>query len=169
MTLAPFTPRLRPYYRLDWLGTLPVTNKVYGKLKITKAVRPPSLWQTNFKSTGISVINYYLQLIYSTKKNLSSKQKNLVVRTNIQNYPRQWYRCPRHLALCDSGIITRLNNWLQYRWLIIFMYNLWITKSVWPPSLWKTDCKLTGIPRTFALICFIFSGLNTMYFLVACD
>ena len=32
MALAPYTPRFWPYRMLYWMGTVPVTNKVYVKL-----------------------------------------------------------------------------------------------------------------------------------------
>ena len=62
---------------------------------IAKAVRPPSLWQTNFKSTVLLVLTSYIQLIafpflYVQKMQewqFCLKAKHLVVWTNIKITP----------------------------------------------------------------------------------
>ena len=62
MTLVPCTPSLPPYRTLKWLGTVPVTNNIYEKRRITKLVWPPSLLQSKWKTANISVQTSYLFL-----------------------------------------------------------------------------------------------------------
>ena len=61
-TFSPCTPRFWPYYMLDWLGKVAVTNKVNGKLINTKVVRPLSLLWSKCEMAGLSFMIFYLWL-----------------------------------------------------------------------------------------------------------
>ena len=67
MALAPYTPRFWPYRMLYWMSTVPVTNKVYVKLTNYQSGLA-SFTMEKSKSTSLSGITSYLQLIYFTKK-----------------------------------------------------------------------------------------------------
>ena len=72
------------------------------------------------------------------------KEKHPVMWPNIQNDPQQWDQWPQHLVRRIFGLISCSTSWVQYRWWIIFMEKLWITKAVQPSSLWQTNLKSTG-------------------------
>ena len=130
---------------------------------IAKAVRPPSLWQTNFKSTVLLVLTSYIQLIAfpflyvqtMQEWQFCLKAKHLVVRTNIKNYPQQWYQWPWHLARRFFGLSSCLTGWLQYRWWIIFKRNDEFPKWC---SLFQCGKPITNQP-VFRLLLLTFSWL----------
>ena len=85
IVLAPCTLRFRPYFMIDWMNTVPVKNKVHGKL--TKYQRD---------SFSFTISAYLLPLVTTKKSRL--KEKHLVMQTNIQNDLQQWDQRPRQLT-----------------------------------------------------------------------
>ena len=119
-------PRFRPYHIFDWLGTVPVTNKVYRKVMTCQSGLDSFTVVIKCETTGLLVMTSYP---YSNVK-LRVKTKNLVVRLNQQNDFQQGDQCPRHLACRIFGLITSSTDWVQYRWKIMFTRKWRVTKAV---------------------------------------
>ena len=94
-------------------------------------------------STKKSLPLFYVQDMWEQQFQFNSKY--LVVRKNVQNYPQQWYQWPQILAHRVAIRIEFLTDWVRYRWKKIFTGNWLITKEFFPPSIWQTNCKYTGI------------------------
>ena len=124
---------------LDWLGTVPVIINIYKNWWITKAVQPPSRWQT-ISQIDWYFIAYILPLDGSfplycdvqtiKEQNLQTEEKHLVMRKNIGNDPQQWDQWPRHLVHYISILTEYLSVWVHYQWQIIFTTNWQITEAV---------------------------------------
>ena len=65
MLSAPCTPRFWPYLTIDWLGTVPLMNKVGGKLTNYQSGSAFFTIKTDFQRTDISLFTSYLQFIAS--------------------------------------------------------------------------------------------------------
>ena len=137
---------------LNWLVTVPVTNKVDRKLK-NYQIGSASFDMENQLQINRSFSDYFLPLVNRFPLFLFSNSaiatfvdqvKHLIVRPNIQYDHQQLYQFQRHLARRIYGLTTHSTDWLQYRWRIRLTENWIITKVVWPPSLCQKNIKTNG-------------------------
>ena len=89
MASAPCVLRFRTYHMLDWLGTVIVKNKVYGKL-LNYQIGLASFNMANQLQIDRSSSSFLLPSVnwFHKKIKIRLKEKHLVVQPNIKNDPQ---------------------------------------------------------------------------------